>query len=246
MDLTQGFKKLYDAIPSIKFRGTQAAYTDTAIYDAGYFGSSGVKGRLVLPDTPVCKPCKGEIKPTYDSFFQFDRETTMVMRAKPAEGNRDGDIFAYYLYIPCAYDMPTDNFMDSRTRYATIAYKNHFYFSYLYLLHYGEAIVHKVQEYLMQDIDNPMDRSMKRPEAEKVVQERRDELNTLFKKEFVEKHVVPYYETHQSEYDFDMHSNQKAIYERVINDSESLEVLGISRGVDPAKVIRKFGTPEVM
>jgi hypothetical protein len=135
------------------------------------------------------------------------------------------------------------DFMEHAERYTTVAYTSHFLFSYLYLLHYGERIVQKVQEYLMHDIDHPMDR-MASKDAEDIVTKRMLEINRLFKREFVEQYVVPYYEKHQSEYDFDMHSSKKAIYERVINDTESLELLGITRNVDTAKVIKKFSAGE--
>ena len=165
------------------------------------------------------------------------------MEANVSTGKFEKDTFAFHMNIPCAYGMPTKDFMDHDRRHTTVAYTNHFLFSYLYLLHYGEKIIQKVQEYLMHDIDYPMN-CMAKKDAEDIVMKRELEINRLFKREFVEQYVVPYYETHQSEYDFDMHASKKEIYERVINDKESLEILGITRAVDKAKVIKKFSTKE--
>ena len=245
MDLTQSFKKLYEAIPSIKCNSDRARYVDASPKDAGYFGSCGTGSYLVLPDTPSKRKDRwGEIEP-YNKFFASipDREVELVMEANVAKGKFEKDTFSFHMNIPCAYCMPTKDFMDKSKRFTTVAYTNHFLFSYLYLLHYGEKIVQKVQEYLMHDIDNPMDRMAKK-DAEDIVMKRELEINRLFKKEFVEQYVVPYYETHQSAYDFDMHASKKEIYERVINDKESLEILGITRSVDKAKVIKKFGAEE--
>lgn len=243
MDLTKSFMKLYEAIPSIKFTGSGARYVDTDINDAGYFGSSGTMGRLVLPDMQAQRRARwGDYQP-YNKFFTSERDTEFVMEANTSKGKYGKDTFSFHMNIPCAYDMPTASFMDDHVRNTTVAYTNHFLFSYLYLLHYGERIVQKVQEYLMHDIDHPMEH-MSTDDAEAVVMQRRLEINRLFKGEFVEQYVVPYYEKHQSEYDFDMHSSKKAIYERVINDTESLELLGITRNVDQAKVIKKFSAEE--
>lgn len=246
MDLTQSFKKLYEAIPSIKCNSERARYVDASPKDAGYFGSCGTGSYLVLPDTMSKRSARwgGETLP-YNKFFSsnYDREVELIMEAKSAKEKYEKDTFSFHMNIPCAYDMPTANFMENSERFATISYTHHFLFSYLYLLHYGEKIVQKVQEYLMHDIDHPMD-SMDRKDAEDIVMKRRLEINRLFKREFVEQYVVPYYETHQSEYDFDMHASKKAIYERVINDKESLELLGITRNVDKAKVIKKFTAEE--
>lgn len=243
MDLTQSFKKLYEAIPSIKCNSDRARYADTSPKDAGYFGSCGTGSYLVLPDTMAKRKDRwGEIQP-YNKFFASYREVELIMEVKSAKEKYEKDTFSFHMSIPFAYDMPTASFMDKSVRYTTIAYTHHFLFSYLYLLHYGERIVQKVQEYLMHDIDHPMEH-MERKDAEEIVMKRRLEINRLFKREFVEQYVVPYYETHQSEYDFDMHSSKKAIYERVINDKESLELLGITRNVDKEKVIRKFNAEE--
>ena len=241
MDLTQSFKKLYEAIPSIKFNSERARYVDASPKDAGYFGSCGTGSYLVLPDTLAKRKDRwGEIQP-YNKFFTSipDREVELIMTAKPAKEKNGKDTFAFHMNIPCAYGMPTEGFMDKSERFTTVAYTHHFLFSYLYLLHYGERIVQKVQEYLMYDIDHPMEH-MAKADAEEIAMKRRMEINRLFKREFVKQYVVPYYETHQSEYDFDMHSGTKEIYERVINDEESLELLGIARTVDKEKVIRKF------
>lgn len=245
MDLTKSFKKLYEAIPSIKCNGDRASYADTGIDDAGYFGSCGTGSYLVLPDTLAKRRDRWDKIQPYNKFFASipDREVELIMKAKPAKEKHEKGTFAFYMNIPCAYDMPTEDFMDKSERFTTVAYTHHFLFSYLYLLHYGERIVQKVQEYLMHDIDNPMDR-MAKADAEEIVMKRRLEINRLFKREFVEQYVVPYYETHQSEYDFDMHSGTKEIYERVINDEESLELLGITRTVDKEKVIRNFSAEE--
>ena len=245
MDLTQSFNKLYEAIPSIKCNSLRARNVDASPKDAGYFGSCGTGSYLVLPDTLSKRKDRwGEIQP-YNEFFASisDREVELIMEAKSAKEKYEKDTFAFHMSIPFAYDMPTASFMEDSVRNTTIAYTNHFLFSYLYLLHYGERIVQKVQEYLMHDIDHPMDR-MARKDAEAVVMKRSLEINRLFKREFVEQYVVPYYETHKSEYDFDMHASKKAIYERVINDKESLEILGITRAVDKAKVIKKFSAEE--
>lgn len=243
MDLTQSFKKLYEAIPSIKFNGDRARYVDASPKDAGYFGSCGTGSYLVLPDTQSQRRDRwGDYQP-YNEFFKSYRDVELVMEANVAKGRDEKDTFSFHMNIPCAYDMPAKGFMEHAERYTTIAYTQHFLFSYLYLLHYGERIVRKVQEYLMHDIDHPMDRMAKK-DAEDIVMERMLEINRLFKREFVEQYVVPYYETHLSEYDFDMRSDKKAIYERVINDRESLELLGITRTVDKAKVIKKFGAKE--
>lgn len=245
MDLTQSFTRLYEAIPSIKCNSDRARYADTDIDDAGYFGSCGTGSYLVLPDTLSKRKDRwGDVQP-YNEFFASipDREVELIMTAKPAKEKNGKETFAFHMNIPCAYDMPTKEFMDKSERFTTVAYTHHFLFSYLYLLHYGERIVQKVQEYLMHDIDHPMEHLAK-ADAEEIVMKRRLEINRLFKREFVEQYVVPYYETHRSEYDFDMHSGKKKIYERVINDRESLELLGITRTVDEAKVIKKFNSEE--
>jgi len=100
----------------------------------------------------------------------------------------------------------------------------------------------------MQDVDDPMDemridkKPMTRAQAYKIVDQREKEIKKLYKKEFVEKFVIPYYEAHPKDYDLDMHATPREIYDRIINDAEKCEELGIKQTkVEKAAIRKRFG-----
>ena len=248
MDFTHGFKKLREALPLIDLSGRcygdenfiPAPYSDP-IKDAGYFGGVGIEGYMELPDTPVKKGSRHYGK--YDDNFTGDwRKCKIYASFKPHPNNPKYDRFNYRLEAPVAFDLPWESVCDSQSEDVQLSYTKHFYFSYFYLLNYGNKLLKDVQKYLMQDIDKSMDdKKMKRPAAIKEVEKRIRTLDKLYKEEFVKTFVIPYYEKHQNAYDFDMHATEREIYERVINDPECCKDLGIVRDFDKKKILKKFG-----
>lgn len=247
MDFTPGFKKLREALPLIDLNGRcygkenfiTAPYSES-IKDVGYFGGVGVEGYMYLPKTPVKKGSRRN--GTYEDHFTGDwRKCRIYASFKPHPNNPVYDRFNYSMKAPVAYDLPWEGICEPRHMDVSLSYTKHFYFSYFYLLKYGNKLIEDVQKYLMEDIDKSMDdKKMKRDAAIKVVEKRIRTLDKLYKEEFVKTFVIPYYEKHQNAYDFDMHATEREIYERVINDPECCEDLGIVRDFDKNKILKKF------
>lgn len=248
MDFTPGFKKLRKALTHIDLSGRcygdenfiPAPYSDS-IKDAGYFGRVGVEGYMDLPDTPVKKGSRHYGK--YNDNYTGDwRLCKIYAEFKPHEKNPKYDLFRYSLAVPVVYDLPWESVCESQSEDVELSYSKHFYFSYFYLLNYGNKLIEDAQKYLMKDIDKSMDdKGMKRAAAIKEVEKRIRTLDKLYKEEFVKTFVIPYYEKHQNAYDFDMHASEREIYERVINDPECCKDLGIIRDFDKNKILKKFG-----
>lgn len=252
MDFTKSFERLNEAFKDImpiksgsncKFRNYRFAECD--LDDASPFKSIGAEAHLHLPKTKIKIPY-GWYTPNscYDNCYTGSW--------------RDGNIHlwasdkskAYYFSISCpiALGIPFENGAESQSANVEFGYDKHFYFSYFYLLNYGPKILEEVQKYLMQDVDGPMDRKwvdgkrMTRAQACKIIDQRSEEIKKLYKKEFVEEFVIPYYEAHPKEYDLDMHATPRGIYDRIINDPSKCEELGIEQTKVEKEAIRKrFG-----
>ena len=253
MDFTESFERLDKAFKDImplkhgygKEQFSNYRYADCQINDACPFKNIGVEAYLFLPKTKIKKVHGWHTTNTLynDCYTGSWRDSSIHLWASDEYKS-----YRFSLSCPIALGIPWENVAQSQHADVEFGYDKHFYFSYFYLLNYGPKILEEIQKYLMQDVDDPMDsiqvdgKNMTRAQAYKIIDQRKKVINTLYKKEFVEKFVIPYYEAHPKEYDLDMHATPREIYERIINDDAKCKELGIK----PANVVKeairkKFG-----
>lgn len=253
MDFTKSFERLDEAFKDImpikktygKEKFCNSRYADCYLNDACPFKDIGAEAHLHLPKTKIKKVHDWHTANTlYDECYTGSwRDADILLWASDVEKG-----YYFSIICPIALGIPYESVADSQHADVEFGYDKHFYFSYFYLLNYGPKILEEVQKYLIQDVDDPMDRMwvdgkrMTREQAYKIIVQRKKEINKLYKKEFVENFVIPYYEAHPKDYELDMHATPREIYNRIINDATKCEELGIEQTkVEKAAIRKRFG-----
>lgn len=253
MDFTKSFERLDEAFKDImpikKTYGEEKfcnyRYADCHLNDACPFKNIGAEAHLYLPKTKIKK-----VRGWHTANTLYDECYTGSWRDANIHLWASDKSKAYYFSISCpiALGIPYESVVQSQSADVEFGYDKHFYFSYFYLLNYGPKILEEVQKYLIQDVDDPMDemridgKRMTRTQAYKIIDQRKKEINKLYKKEFVENFVIPYYEAHPKDYEIDMHATSREIYDRIINDTAKCEELGIKQTkVEKAAIRKRFG-----
>lgn len=252
MDFTKSFERLNEAFKDImpleheyygnKEQFSNYQYADCHLDDACPFKNIGAEAYLLLPETKI-KNWRTSNSLYNECYTGSWRDACIHLWASDEYKS-----YSFSVSCPIALGIPYESAVESQSANVEFGYDKHFYFSYFYLLNYGPKILKEVQKYLMQDIDDPMDEMlvdgecMTRAQACKVIDKREKKINKLYKKEFVEKFVIPYYEAHPKDYDLDMHATPREIYNRIINDAEKCEELGIKlTKVEKAAIRKRFG-----
>ena len=253
MDFTKSFERLNEAFKDImplkhgygKEQFSNYRYADCDLNDACPFKNIGAEAYLLLPETKI-KKVHGWC--TADDLYNDCYPGSWRDAAIHLWASDEYKAYHFSVSCPIAFGIPWESVAESQSADVEFGYDKHFYFSYFYLLNYGPKILKDVQKYLMQDVDDPMDtlrvdgKRMTRAQAYKVIDQREKAIKTLYKKDFVETFVIPYYEAHPKDYDLDMHATPREIYDRIINDTAKCEELGIKQTkVEKAAIRKRFG-----